>query len=148
VGSILRSRRRVLFRPEPEHNAMSKSEDLTMTAEDRDQSRSRIFNDHNHAGEVVPDRTTRQDRDPGTAAIYPVGSQIPYVPSIPMGTGYPEGRVVPHDSTNRGFSRHMRVIGIRKHPSHRDSLVPCKPCPPESGHGHARVHSENGTGVR
>jgi hypothetical protein len=62
------------------------------------------FNDHNHAGEVVPDRTTRQDRDPGTAAICPVGSQIPDVPLIPMGTGYPEGRVVSQDSIHRGFS--------------------------------------------
>jgi hypothetical protein len=35
VGSILRSRQWVLFQPRSEHNAMSKSEDLTMTAYDR-----------------------------------------------------------------------------------------------------------------
>jgi hypothetical protein len=49
VGSILRSRRRVSFKPKSEQNAMNESEDPNMTAVDQTQS---IFDDHNHAGEV------------------------------------------------------------------------------------------------
>jgi hypothetical protein len=113
VGSILRSRLWVLRRPKPDQNAMSKSEDLIMTAYDWINP-DQCFNDHNHAGEVRPDRITRQYRGTGTVAICPVGSQIPFVLSIPTGTGCPEGHVVSHDSADRGFGRHMSATGIRK----------------------------------
>jgi hypothetical protein len=41
----------------------------------------------------------------------------------------------------------MPEIGIRNIPAHRFSLDPDGPCPPESGHGLARFHSENGSGI-
>jgi hypothetical protein len=64
-----------------------------------------------------------------------------------MRAGYPEGCVVSHDSTDQGFSRHMPVTKVPVNPPHRYSLDLDEPCPPESDHGHARIHSENGTGT-
>jgi hypothetical protein len=136
VGSILRSRLWVLCRPRSVQNAMRGSENPFMTANDWINS-DQGFSDHDHAGEVRPDRTTRQYRSTGAVAICPVGSQIPTVLSIPTGTGCPEGHAASHDSTARGFGRHMSATVSGDHPSHRYSLDHSRPQPPESGRDHA-----------
>lgn len=124
---------------------MRRSKDLIMTA--FDQSRS-ISNDHNHAGEVgVPDRTTHQYRSTGTAAICPVGSQIPTNPSIPIGIGCPEGRAASHDSTDRGFSRHKSATVIRTIPSHRSAWTMTRHVRPKVDMATTLIHSGNGTGT-
>jgi len=81
-------------------------------------------------------------------AACPVGSQIPIIRSIPMRTGYPEGCVVPHDSTIRGFSRHtLAITGSGESHPIGSVRIYGTPCPPEGARGTPQTHSENGTGT-
>lgn len=91
-------------------------------------------------------RTTLQYRSTGTAAIGPVGSQIP----IPR--RFPWELVIPKDTWYlmippfEGSADTCQRPRLRNHPSHRYRSGHSGPCPPESSHGHALIRPENGTG--